>query len=119
MKIFLLINVKMPTIVGILIFMSRKSSILGLSESKKSQIYWYFYTYEHLKFHAQLSWAWKMFYNLGASLASVWVPAGGTLPIVGRLSLHTTFHYQFHLFDMTEIMLKEVFNEKSSNHLYL
>ena len=25
-----------------------------------------FYTYEHLKFHAELSWAWKMFYNLGA-----------------------------------------------------
>ena len=36
MKIFLLINVKMPTIVGILTFMSRKNSILGLSESEKS-----------------------------------------------------------------------------------
>ena len=35
MKIFLLINVKMPTIVGILTFMSRKNSILGLSEPKK------------------------------------------------------------------------------------
>ena len=30
MKFSLLINVKMPTIVGILIFMSRKNSILGL-----------------------------------------------------------------------------------------
>ena len=30
------INVKMPTIVGILTFMSRKNSILGLSEPKKS-----------------------------------------------------------------------------------
>ena len=36
LKIFLLINVKMPTIVGILTFMSRKNSILGLSESGKS-----------------------------------------------------------------------------------
>ena len=35
MKFFLLINVKMPTIVGILTFMTRKNSILGLSESKK------------------------------------------------------------------------------------
>ena len=35
MKFFLLINVKMPTIVGILTFMSRKNSILGLSESEK------------------------------------------------------------------------------------
>ena len=36
MKFFLLINVKMPTIVDILTFMSRKNSILGLSESEKS-----------------------------------------------------------------------------------
>ena len=33
---FLLINVKMPTTVGILTFMSRKNSILGLSEPEKS-----------------------------------------------------------------------------------
>ena len=36
MKFFLLINVKMPTIVGILTCMSGKNSILGLSEPKKS-----------------------------------------------------------------------------------
>ena len=34
-KFFLLINDKMPTIVGILTFMSGKNSILGLSEPKK------------------------------------------------------------------------------------
>ena len=66
MKFFLLINVKMPTIVGILTFMSRKNSILGWSEPGKSWISRYFFTYGHLKFHAQLSWAWKKFYNLGA-----------------------------------------------------
>ena len=36
MKFFLLINVKMPTIVGILTFMSRKNNILGLFESEKA-----------------------------------------------------------------------------------
>ena len=36
MIFFLLINVKMPTIVGILTFVNRKNSILGLSESEKS-----------------------------------------------------------------------------------
>ena len=66
MKFFLLIHVKMPTVVGILTFMNGKNSILGLSEPKKSRISWYFYTYEHLKFRAQLSWARKKFYNLGA-----------------------------------------------------
>ena len=35
MKLFLLIHVKMPTIVGILKFISGKNSILGLSEPKK------------------------------------------------------------------------------------
>ena len=35
-KFFLLINVKMPTIVGILTFMSRKNSLLHLSEPDKS-----------------------------------------------------------------------------------
>ena len=66
MKFFLLINVKMPTVVGILTFISGENSILGLSEPNKCRISWYFYTYEHSKFHAQLSWAWKKFYNLGA-----------------------------------------------------
>ena len=69
MKFFQRINVKMPTIVGTLTFMSGKNSILGLSEPKKSRISWYFYTYVYLKFHAQLSWAWKKFYNLGARKA--------------------------------------------------
>ena len=36
MKFFLLINVKMPTIVGILTFMSRKNNILGLFEYEKA-----------------------------------------------------------------------------------
>ena len=66
MKFFLLINVKMPTIVGILTFMSRKNSILSLSEPEKCCISWYFHTYKHFKFHAQLSWVWKKFCNLGA-----------------------------------------------------
>ena len=41
MIFFLLINVKMPTIVGILIFMSGKNSILGLSDPKKPN-FWIF-----------------------------------------------------------------------------
>ena len=66
---FLLINVKMPTIVGILTFMSRKNSILGLFESEKRWNSWYFYTNKHLKFPSQLSWAWKKFYNIGPCLS--------------------------------------------------
>ena len=54
MKFFLLINVKMPTIVGILTFLSGKNSLLGLSKRKNAD-FLYFYIYEHLKFRAQLS----------------------------------------------------------------
>ena len=53
MKFFLLGNVKMPTIVGILTFIGRKNSILGFSGPEKCCISWY-HTYEQLKFHAQL-----------------------------------------------------------------
>ena len=35
MNFFMLINVKMPTTVGILILIRRKNSILGLPEPKK------------------------------------------------------------------------------------
>ena len=51
MKFFLLINVEMPTFWHLWDF-----SI--------------FCTYEHLKFHAQLSGVWKNFYNLGALVQS-------------------------------------------------
>ena len=55
MKFFLLINIEMPTNVGISAFMSRKNSILGLSEPEKMLNMVIFYTCEHLNFHAQLS----------------------------------------------------------------
>ena len=55
MKFFLLINVKMPTSVGISTFMSTKNSILLSSDPEKCRFFLYFHTYEHLKFHAQLS----------------------------------------------------------------
>ena len=54
MNFFLLVNVKMPTIGGILTFMSKKNSTIGLSEPEKCWISCYFYTYELLKF--MLSW---------------------------------------------------------------
>ena len=53
-KIFLLINVKMPTIVGILTF----TSMIKTSERLKPKNFFicrYFIFYEQLKFHAQLS----------------------------------------------------------------
>ena len=53
MKFVQLINVKMPTIVGILTLRSRKYGNSGLSELEKG-LFFIFYTYYRLKFNAQL-----------------------------------------------------------------
>ena len=60
MVYFLLINVWMPTIVGISTLMSRKNISLDISEpEKKADFLNIFYTFEHVKF---LNWAWKKYY---------------------------------------------------------
>ena len=55
MKFFLFINVEMPKLVGILIFMSGKNSILGLSKPKKAEFLDIFILMSIQNFHAQLS----------------------------------------------------------------
>ena len=55
LKFILLINVKMPTTVGILTFMSRINYWFLNIEPEFSTIFYYFNIYEQLKFHAQLS----------------------------------------------------------------
>ena len=55
LKFILLINVKMPTIVGILTFMRRINYQILRYELKFSTNFDYLSIYEQLKFHAQLS----------------------------------------------------------------
>ena len=55
LKFILLINVKMPTIVGILTFISRRNYRLWHSKPSISIYFGLFGIYEQLKFHAQLS----------------------------------------------------------------
>ena len=55
LKFILLINVKMPTIVGILTFISRINYQILRYEPVFSTNFDYFSIYEQLKFHAQLS----------------------------------------------------------------
>ena len=54
-EIFLLINVKMPTIVGILTFISMINKTSERLRARHLFIYRYFSYYEQLKFCAQLS----------------------------------------------------------------
>ena len=55
MKFIKLINVKMPTIVGILILMSKINTTSENLKAKKVFSFKYFRFYEHLKYHAKLS----------------------------------------------------------------
>ena len=64
MKFILLINVKMPTIVGILTFISMINTSSKRFKARNFFICRYFSFCEQLKFRDQLSM--KMFYNLGA-----------------------------------------------------
>ena len=68
MKFFLLIIVKMPTIVGILTFMSRKNSGLGFYEPEKCWISWYFLYLWALKISCSTEFSMKKVYNLGSWL---------------------------------------------------
>ena len=54
-KFIQLVNVKMPTIVGILTFISRISTISEGFKASKVVIFHHFTFYKHLKFHTQLS----------------------------------------------------------------
>ena len=54
-KFILLINVKMPTIVGILTFISKINTTSERSKARNFFICQYFSFYEQSKFHAQLS----------------------------------------------------------------
>ena len=66
MKFFLLINVKMPTTVGILTLMSRKNSILGSSEPEKSKFLDIFILMS-IKISCAAELSMIFFYNLGAT----------------------------------------------------
>ena len=55
MKFILLINVKMPTIVGILTFISRINVTSENFKARNIVIFQHFNFYELWKFHAQLS----------------------------------------------------------------
>ena len=64
-KFILLINVKMPTVVGILTFIGMINTTSERFKARNFFICQYFSFDEQFQFHAQLSWAWKKFYSLG------------------------------------------------------
>ena len=70
-KLIMLINVKMPTIVGILTFISMINTTSERLKARNFFICRYFSFYEQLKFRAQLSWAWKKGFFLTSGPGSI------------------------------------------------
>ena len=59
MKFILLINVKMPTIVGILTFISMINTTSESFKARNSLFFHYFQCYKQLKFHVQVELSMK------------------------------------------------------------
>ena len=70
-KFIMVINVKMPTIVSILTFISMINTAIKSLKARKVIIFQHSSFYEQSKFRAQLSWAWKRFYNRKVFLKKV------------------------------------------------
>ena len=65
-KFQLLIKTKILTNGEVYCFMSLRCCIYHANKCLNANNCWHFNIYEQDKFHAQLSWAWKKFYNLWA-----------------------------------------------------
>ena len=58
----------MTTIAGFLTFIRMINTTSESQKTRKVFIFYHFSFYEQQNFHAQLSWAWTKFYNLGPGL---------------------------------------------------
>ena len=92
MTFILLINVKKPTIVGILIltFGSMTNTAHSTLKAGKVLIFQHFSFCEQLKLQAQLSWAWKKFYNLEARSSVKRILAETLLHANNKATKHST-----------------------------
>ena len=91
----------MPTIVGILTFISMINTTSERHKARNFFICSYFNFYEQLKFRAQLSWACKKFYNPGARVYTICSSRfvqifGGEYGIGIKLSLLFKLLYNLH-----------------------
>ena len=70
MEFYLLINSKLLISTVIFLLSLAEYEIFSAYEYENANISWHFHIYQQRKFHAQLSWARKKFYNLGTRPSS-------------------------------------------------
>ena len=74
MKFVLLLNLKLLTIVNSFLLNIDKHENVFANKYKSANYCWNFHIYLQRKFHAQLSWSWTKFYNLGAWIHLIGFP---------------------------------------------
>ena len=70
MKLVLLIKLKLLTITNSFLLNIAEHETFSTNKYENANYIWHFHIYKQRKFHAQLSWAWKKFYNLKARTIS-------------------------------------------------
>ena len=65
-KFILLINLKFLTIANSFLLNIAEHENFSANKYENANYCWHFHIYEQIKFHAQVSWAWKTFYNFEA-----------------------------------------------------
>ena len=66
MNFVLLINLKLLTSANSFLHNMAEHENFSANKYENDNFCWHFHIYLQRKFHAQLNWAWKKFYNLGA-----------------------------------------------------
>ena len=84
MKFVLLMNLKLLAIANSFLLNIPEHENFSANKYENANCCWHFHIYYQRKFHAQLSWAWKKFYNLGG-----WSePLLSTKRIIGYYRIH-------------------------------
>ena len=65
MKCFMLINLELLTIAICYLINLAEHELFSANKYENANYCWHFHIYKLRNFHAQLSWAWQKFYNLG------------------------------------------------------
>ena len=117
---------KCQTIVGILTFISMINTTSESLKARNVFIFQHFSFYEQLKFHVNLSWARKKFYNLRACLTQFFWRAGLNSVYLIRLPLSSIYWLSVsltnhQLFTRTHLELRikiRSLDKLSNSHLY-
>ena len=79
---FVLINLKLLIIANSFLLNIAEHENFSANKYENVNYCWHFHIYKQRKFHAQLSWAWKKFYNLVFQMVGAWLSLSVVMPVM-------------------------------------